>query len=67
MIKYQGKRKLYEFLKTHGFAVPNIKKMRYDFYRGSEWIKCDEINLFAPLFNPVRTQVCKKRFEKLIL
>ena len=68
MIKYQGKRKLYEFLKTHGFAVPNIKEMQYDFYRGSEWIKCDEINLFAhsPKYMTVSTFICDEENGKMI-
>ena len=46
MVNYQGKRKLYNFLKAQGFTVPKMKEMQYKFYRGKEWLRCDEIGLF---------------------
>lgn len=51
MVKYQGKRRLYEFLKAHGFTVPKMKEMGYKFYRGNEWLRCDEIGLFSAFPN----------------
>ena len=39
MKKYQGKKRLYEFLLSHGYDVPKMKEMKYKFYRGSEWLK----------------------------
>ena len=51
MVKYQGKRRLYEFLKTQGFTVPKMKEMKYEFYHGNEWLRCDEIGLFGTFSN----------------
>lgn len=49
MIKYQGKKRLYEFLVSHGYEVPKMKEMEYTFYHGREWLKDrhNEIELYA--------------------
>lgn len=46
-MKYQGKRRLYEFLKSHGYEVPKLSEMEYSTYRGSEWLKSLEIEVYA--------------------
>lgn len=49
-MKYHGKRYLYNFLKEHGCDVPIMKHMRYEFYRGTEWLKTafNEIYVNSP-------------------
>lgn len=49
-VTYQGKRKLYQFLVSHGYNVPKMKEMEYQFYRGSEWLRdfFHEIELYSP-------------------
>ncbi len=49
-MKYYGKRYLYNFLKEHGYEVPQLKDFRYEFCRGTEWLKTfyDEIDLYSP-------------------
>ncbi len=44
MIKYQGKKQLYEFLVSHGYEVPKMKEMEYTFYHGREWLKFYDYN-----------------------
>ena len=48
-MKYHGKKYLYNFLKAHGYNVPKMREMNYEFYRGSEWLKTlwNEIELFS--------------------
>ena len=43
---YLGKTKLYKFLKDKKYNVPKMKDMEYEKYRGSEWLKTDEIDLW---------------------
>ena len=49
-MKYHGKKYLYNFLKAHGYNVPKMREMNYEFYRGSEWLKTlwNEIEVFSP-------------------
>ena len=46
-MKYQGKKRLYEFLKERGYRVPQMKKMEYERFRGSEWLRYFNISLYA--------------------
>lgn len=46
--KYHGKRYLYDFLKEHGYDVPAMQYMKYKQYRGCEWLKYFEIDLYSP-------------------
>lgn len=50
-IKYYGKRYLFNFLKEHGYEVPQMKEFCYEFYRGTEWLKTmyfEEIYVNSP-------------------
>ncbi len=55
MMRYQGKKKLYEFLVSHGYIVSKMKDCKYQFYHGSEWIKDydSNIELYSPSTNVV--------------
>lgn len=45
---YLGKTKLYNFLKAEGFTIPRVMRdTEYKKYRGDEWLKCDDVELFA--------------------
>ncbi len=49
--RYFGKRYLYNFLKEHGYDVPKMKDMLYEFYHGDErlidlWE--EKIKLYSP-------------------
>ncbi len=50
MKRYFGKRYLYNFLKEHGYDVPKMKDLKYEFYRGREWLRTffEEVELFSP-------------------
>lgn len=47
-MKYAGKTALYKFLKEHGYDVPKMKDMRYEKYRGTEWLKYWQLELYSP-------------------
>ncbi len=53
--QYFGKKKLYNFLKKKGYKLPKMKDMRYDKYRGSEWLKdsFDEFEAYAVMSTSV--------------
>jgi predicted small metal-binding protein len=37
-MKYYGKRYLYHFLKSHGYALPKMKETIYKKYGSAEWL-----------------------------
>lgn len=42
MIKYLGKKFLYNFLKDQGRPMPKLKDCYYAKWRGDEWLKTDD-------------------------
>ena len=47
-MEYAGKKELYNFLKDKGYEVAKMKEMRYEKYRGTEWLKYYDLDLYSP-------------------
>lgn len=68
-MKYQGKKRLYEFLVSHGYSVPKMKEMEYKFYRGSEWLRTfsRDIEIYASFPDYIRvTKYGENELGKMI-